>query len=236
MRYALYLLPDLASALWRAASALIGYDAARGELLPQPVLEGIAPHELAAVTQEPRRYGFHMTLKAPFRLAEGRSEAGLRAALAAFCAPRAAFALGSLALEVRKGQDGSGFLCLAPKARCLALSRLEQDALRGFEPFRAPLAAEEIARRAPDRLEPRQLELLRTFGYPYVLEEFRPHFTLTGRIDHPEGWQAPLRRWLAPAGMDGGMTITGIALLRQTGAGGYFRLIDFPRFDAEAPG
>ena len=39
-----------------------------------------------------------------------------------------------------------------------------------------------IARRRPERLTPRQRQLLDQFGYPYVMEEFQFHLTLTDRI------------------------------------------------------
>ena len=40
----------------------------------------------------------------------------------------------------------------------------------------------ELARRNPASLTPRQRELLKTWGYPYVLDEFRFHLTLTDRV------------------------------------------------------
>jgi hypothetical protein len=42
-----------------------------------PDLEGLGATELSEITGPARRYGFHATLKAPFRLAEGASEADL---------------------------------------------------------------------------------------------------------------------------------------------------------------
>ena len=41
----------------------------------------------------------------------------------------------------------------------------------------------EIARRRPERLTPRQRALLDSYGYPFVMEEFRFHLTLTGPLD-----------------------------------------------------
>jgi hypothetical protein len=61
--------------------------------------------------------------------------------------------------------------------------------VQGFDDFRAPATDAELARRAPASLTPRQRELLKTWGYPYVLDEFRFHLTLTDRIpdgQHPE--------------------------------------------------
>lgn len=230
MRYALYLMPDPASALWRMASALVGYDAATGAPVPQPVLEGVDPPALWHATQEPRRYGFHLTLKAPFRLSEGATEAELMAALLEFCRMRAAFDLGALTLEARIGGDGRGFVCLVPSTPCPPLFLLEQESVRHFEAFRAPLKAQEIARRRPDALTPRQRVLLDAYGYPFVLDEFRPHFSLTGPVENPERWRVLLHGWLAKPELERAVTIKGIALLRQEHADAAFRLIRFAPF------
>jgi hypothetical protein len=54
--------------------------------------------------------------------------------------------------------------------------------VREFDGFRAPLTPEDRARRNPSALTPRQCDYLDRFGYPYVMEDFRFHMTLTGRI------------------------------------------------------
>ncbi|TKA95193.1 DUF1045 domain-containing protein, partial [Cereibacter changlensis] len=54
----------------------------------------------------------------------------------------------------------------------------------------------EIARRRPERLSPRQRGYLADWGYPYVMEEFRFHLTLTG--DLPEAEAAQVEAVLAP--------------------------------------
>ena len=51
-----------------------------------------------------------------------------------------------------------------------------------FDEFRRPADEAELARRRANGLSPRQEELLKRWGYPYVLEEWRFHLTLTGRI------------------------------------------------------
>lgn len=213
MRYALYLIPPPETALWASASAWLGYDSLRGEAVPQPEVPGISADALEAATREPRRYGFHLTLKAPFRLAEGQSEATLVAALEAFCAARQGFDIGALKLEARFGPDGRGFVCLVPATPCPALFMLEQDAVRGFEPFRAPLDAQDVARRKPETLTPAQRSLLTRFGYPFVLEEFRPHFSLTGTLMAPQTWLAPLEQTLGSAPR---CSVQGIGLFRQS--------------------
>ncbi|MCU0855258.1 MAG: DUF1045 domain-containing protein, partial [Rhodobacteraceae bacterium] len=61
------------------------------------------------ITATPRRYGFHATLKPPFRLAEGRSAEELRAAVAELAAATSAIRGARLHLQ-RLGP----FLALVP--------------------------------------------------------------------------------------------------------------------------
>src|SRR3546814_6742151 len=51
--------------------------------------------------------------------------------------------------------------------------------------FRAPPSETELARRRAAGLSARQEANLQAWGYPYVMEDFRLHFTLTGRITDP---------------------------------------------------
>src|SRR3954471_4810736 len=83
-RYAIYYAPTPGSALNRFGAGLLGYDAFSGDDVAFP--DGIAQavpdwHDL---TRDPRKYGFHATLKAPFVLAEGKGEAQLIDACATF--------------------------------------------------------------------------------------------------------------------------------------------------------
>lgn len=174
-RYALYFAPADAG-LWQAGSGWLGRDAATGRPVGQPAIAG-----LAAATAAPRKYGFHATLKAPFRLAAGTTPGALHAALAETAAALAPVPLPGLAVT-RLGR----FLALCPQPQPAALTRLAAEVVTRFEPFRAPLSAAETARRRPEHLSARQNELLRDFGYPFVFEEFRFHMSLTGDLDPAE--------------------------------------------------
>lgn len=174
-RYALYYAPSDAG-LWRAGSDWLGWDALTGRPVGQPAVP-----RLAEATAAPRKYGFHATLKAPFRLAEGATPRGLHAALAGLADRLAPVPLPGLAVT-RLG--GFLALCPAPEAAPEAsrLAALAAEVVRHFEPFRAALTEAEIARRQPERLSARQNQLLRDFGYPHVFEEFRFHLSLTGDL------------------------------------------------------
>lgn len=189
-RYAIYLAPVESSALWRVGSRWLGRDAAQDRALAVPPVPGYDAERLHALTQSPRLYGFHATLKPPFRLAAGESPEGLGEALTGFAQARAAFVLP--ALEVA---SLSGFLALRPTVPSPALHGLAADCVTAFEKFRHPLSFVELARRRSAGLSARQDALLVRFGYPYLLDEFRFHLTLTERLEAPD--RAALQPWLA---------------------------------------
>src|SRR5215471_9962322 len=83
MRVAIYYTPRADHPLTRAAALWLGRDAFTGQPLPTPPADAI---DVSSVTAEPRRYGFHATMKAPFRLPRDRTLAELDRVLAAFCA------------------------------------------------------------------------------------------------------------------------------------------------------
>lgn len=196
IRYGLYIAPSASSELWRFGCAVLGYDAETIEDVPQPALASLDPAGFRALTEDPRRYGFHATMKAPFHLQEGKTREDLVAALHRFCAGRAAFRLPRLCVEaVGADATGDAFIALVEPTPTPELVALERDLVLGFEPFRAPLGDAEIARRRPERLSERQRENLLRYGYPGVFDLFRFHLTLTGRA--PAARVGRLRQELA---------------------------------------
>lgn len=172
-RYAVYVTPtgDLAAfgARW------LGWDIARGVAVAQPDM----PHiPVERITRGPRRYGFHATIKPPFALAQGRDASGLRAAFDGLCRSLTPVALEGLQLA-RMGR----FLALVPVGETAALNALAAQVVAGLDEFRAPPGAEELSRRNQPRLSDAQKRNLRDWGYPHVMEAFRFHMTLTGRLD-----------------------------------------------------
>jgi hypothetical protein len=202
-------------------ASVLGYDSHSGRLLPTSPCDGFSDTAWHAATEEPRRYGFHATLKAPFRLKQEGGErdlvAGLRA-LAARCKPVTAGPLEVAAI--------GAFIALRPRDESGALGELAQACVEHFGPWRAALSDEEIQRRRPERLTARQRELLDLYGYPYVAEQYRFHMTLTGPLD-------PAARVLALSGLAdrtaamaaAPVVADHIALLRQDSTGAAFRVI-----------
>lgn len=221
-RYAIYLAPEAESPLWRFGSAVIGYDAETGADLAAPDIAGFDATRWHELTQEPRRYGFHGTLKAPFRLAEGRTEADLDALISAFAAEHHPFELPPLAVKAI-----GPFVALVPPVPVPVLEDVARCAVMELEPARAPLTPEEVARRRPDRLSARQRDYLERFGYPYVCEEFRFHMTLTGPLEEAELAHAlnALTDAYGATGADAPLRISDVGLYVQPESGTRFRLV-----------
>lgn len=135
------------------------------------------PASAESLTRGARRYGFHGTLRAPFRPANGISEKDIVTAVAALAARLRPVQCTGLHLE-----NLDGFLALTPTGDTTALADLAASVVKATNPLRAPMTETDIARRRPDSLTPRQRALMDAWGYPFVMEEFRFHLTLTDRL------------------------------------------------------
>jgi putative phosphonate metabolism protein len=220
-RYAIYYASAPGSALDRFGAELLGYDARSGVDPPFPDDVLRAAPDWHALTQDPRKYGFHATLKAPFALAQSKTEAGLVAACADFAdRPRSAAIITPVVGSI------SGFIAVIPKERSDDLERFAADCVSAFDAFRAPLTSEDRARRNPQRLTPRQSEYLDRWGYPYVMDEFRFHMTLTGRLEQArrEAVLAMLRDHFAMIGLER-LAIDRIAVFCQNHSHSRFRIL-----------
>jgi hypothetical protein len=184
-RYALYLAPTPESPLGRFGSTVLGRDAASGAAIEGYAPPGYSSAEWRTITADARRYGFHATLKAPFRLGEDRSVDALEEAIADLARAHAPFSLGPLRVSTLAFGAGRGFVALTPSARSAPLAALEADALQKLDLFRAEMTEADRARRKPERLTDRKRELLERWGYPYVLDQFRLHFTLSNAVVDP---------------------------------------------------
>ena len=221
-RYAIYYAPDGDDPLWRFGSHCIGYDAETGIERPVPQSLALCHNDWLARTIEPRRYGFHATLKAPFHLAEGASESELVESLGQFALGRSAFTLADL--DVRAIGN---FVALTPLEQIEELFALARDCVIHFDRFRAPLSQGDLARRLAAPLTVRQKELLEAWGYPYVMEQFRFHMTLTSSLPDSELDMivADLGRLYREQVGRQHVLVQGLALFRQDSRESRFRLM-----------
>ena len=142
MRVAVFFTPPANHPLTMAAARWLMRDAFTGEEFEPEADHAFSAEELQALTAEPRRYGFHATMKAPFRLAEGATLADAEAVLADFCRDAVACPLPSLRVAML-----GPFFALVPDPAAKAVNDLAARVVRAFEPLRAPLDAAELERR-----------------------------------------------------------------------------------------
>lgn len=220
-RYAIYYAPARGSDLDRFGAHLLGYDAFAGDDLPFPEDVTRQAPDWQELTADPRKYGFHATLKAPFSLAPAKTEAELFAACSTFAAtPRAIPVFTPVVGSI------SGFIAVIPAEPPRELIRLAADCVTEFDSFRAPLTEADRARRKPAQLSPTQRDHLDRWGYPYVMDDFRFHMTLTGRLgsEHRESVLAMLRSRFAALAL-ATLAIDRIVVFRQESAASRFRIV-----------
>lgn len=172
-RYAIYYTAE--GALAEAGASWLGWDVAHGQAVAQPDLSQV---DIKALTDRPRRYGFHATLKPPMRLAAGTDVAALRASLEQFAEENAPAEADGLELS-RMGR----WLALTLRGDAGAVGGLAAAIVRHFDPFRAPAPQDELDRRRARGLSDAQEANLVQWGYPYVMEAFRFHMTLSAPSD-----------------------------------------------------
>src|SRR5262245_2433152 len=133
-RYAIYFVPPADSALHRFGAGLLGYDAFTGKALP--FADGIEAQidDWKQITADPRKYGFHATLKAPITLAPGKTENELISAMQTFAqTPRAIPVITPVVRAI------SSFIAVVPSAPSPDLQAFAADCVTTFDDFRAPL-------------------------------------------------------------------------------------------------
>ncbi len=212
-RVGIYYCPNNDDPLFTAGATWLGRDPATGAPLAQPNIAGIAE-----VTAEARGYGFHATLKPPMRLAPGCSWYGLMTAAQEVAARIAPFELPALAVT-----DLHGFLALRETEPRAPLQALADACVEGLDGYRAAPSDAELARRRRAGLTPAQDAMLVRFGYPYVLETWFFHMTLTRRLsaDEHRTWRPEAERFFAAA-VAMKRRVTDICLFTQSEPGAPF--------------
>lgn len=171
-RYAIYYTPNDAFA--SAGAAWLGWDVGMGQEVAHPEVAGL---DMTALTERPRKYGFHGTVKAPFALAAGRDVEGLRAAVRQLCSDLSAVQLDGLEVATL-----GRFLALVPLGDQAHLRDMAAQVVRKLDPFRGTPSDAELARRRKANLSTAQEANLTQWGYPHVMDQFRFHMTLTGPV------------------------------------------------------
>ncbi len=220
MRYALYFTPTSSDALTKVASNWLGRNAFSNERIRRPLNPLMDDEQIQALTHDARRYGFHATLKAPFRLNENKQEDDLIEDLIKFSSQNAAFTLPRL-----KIQQIGPFFALVPAQKNDELNDLADEVVRFFDPYRAELSEADLLKRKPETLTAKQRDYLSQWGYPYVFDEFRFHMTLTGPVSEEK--QEKIRRCLedffAPV-LNESVEVANLALFTEEESGAPFEV------------
>jgi len=221
-RYAIYFSQKQECDLFRLGSQWLGRNAIVGENLDPALSNGLSREEWRTATDSPRRYGFHATLKPPFRLVQGTTYDELRSAVHNFAANYRSFEAPPLTV----GTLGR-FIALTLSEPSAEFSDLAAACVRTFHRFRAPATEEELAIRLRDTMNDQEREYLLRWGYPYVLDTWKFHMSLTGSL--PKEKLSPLEKVLtqrfAPVCRQG-FPVDSICIFREPAPGNPFRLIE----------
>lgn len=218
-RFAVYYAPSRESAWWRAGSTWLGRDAQSGEHCEPPQPPGLK-RALKELTEAPRRYGWHGTLVAPFRLAQGVTQDDVLAATRAWALMQRGF---ELPVEAATLGD---FVALRPANQQgeAAIRAVASSALQSLGALRARPSAADLARRLAAPLSERQRALLIEWGYPYVFDEFRFHMTLSSSLADADERAALVAWWRQQTPLLGPLSIDHAALFVEPAPGEPFIL------------
>ena len=212
-RYAIYYIPDLP--LFQIGSDWLGWNSITGQ-------ETTLSADHRRITDRQRKYGFHATVKPPFSLASNSTQGDLQDAFQTFCASVSP-ATGSTLKISRLGR----FLAMTQDVQSNEVTELAASTVSHFDKFRAPLSDQDIAKRRQRRLTPEQDALMLRWGYPYVMQEFKFHMTLTGLLQSDEidaiehDANTRFREFLGQP-----LKIASIALLGEDSDSGRFHVVD----------
>lgn len=220
-RYAVYFVPDAKSTLGHFGRQWLGWDICAGAPIPMGSLPGFNQKTHADIIGTPARYGFHATLKAPLRLNRGVTVDSFLSGVETL-ANRLAPVTG---IPLALSQLGH-FLALTPTQQLQGLAVIANTCVRDLDIFRAPLKTTERQRRRPESLSSHQRNMLDLWGYPYVLDEYRFHMTLTNKLNattlnHVTQLLSPI---LAPI-LSKPMVVDAITVVVQRAPGDSFRLL-----------
>lgn len=229
-RFGIFAAPVPESPWWTFGCRWLGRDPITDKLLAPEALGGLSIESWNAVTMAPRHYGFHGTLVPPFALAEGHTLTQLRQAVASTVLGRSEIVVPRLQLT-----SLGRFLALRPDPDEPRIAALAADCLLTLDRFRAAESPEQRARRERPSLSALERRMLREWGYPYVLDAYRFHLTLTASLADADREQvaAALRPLLEPL-ESVPLRLDALWLVGQPNRATPFRFLDRFCFDGTA--
>lgn len=177
-RYALSYVPEKGSLLADFGRTWLGRDIDSSEFYEQPSIEGVTPERLSELTHWRRSDGLHGILKPPFQINPSSSLDGFLDTARLFSKFLKPVEIPQLEVNVI-----GKFIALTPTISSRELVDLASECVRIFEGFRQPVMIDMDRRYRKDKLTVYQNRMLKHWGYPYVMEEFRFFIPLTDRIE-----------------------------------------------------
>ena len=179
-RVAIYFLPKKNSSLENFGKNLLGRDINKKKKISLTrrqkyfINRGFTYFdELKDYCEEPAKYGFHATLKAPFRLKRNVKTKNFYDVISHIAAQHSRFKIKGLKIVYSKK-----FTFIISRKPNKLLINLENDLVKHLDTFRAELNKTEIKKRIPDSLTFKQNKYLKEWGYPFVFDQFKFHMTL----------------------------------------------------------
>lgn len=230
-RHAAYFAPAPQSLAWRLGSEWLGRNAYQFTALKQPEFKNLNSELFGQLTRTPRLYGWHATLKAPFEL---NSNARLEDLQAVF-RHLANNTVSAFHLPLKLVEMGD-FLALVPLHPSPDLQQFAEQCVRGLHSLTLPLTEAELQRRTGAGLTSRQTALLHEWSYPFVMDQFQFHMTLSGSLQNVESQvkmdlKTAAQEWFAPL-LENGLDIDAVTWFSQDQQNGNFRWVE--RFELGA--
>lgn len=175
-RFAIYYAPEQGSELERFGEQWLGRCAEAGKECDRLSIPEISRDQLRTFTSTPRHYGFHGTVVPPFELREPHEVDIFFEHVGSFAKEHEPFRMEPFIIK----EIGS-FIALALNNQ-QPIADLAASCVRSFHPFRAEPSLAEMERRRAKGLTPAQQRNLTRWYYPYVMDDFLFHMTLTGSL------------------------------------------------------
>jgi len=226
-RFAIYYAPAAASAWWEAGCAWLQRDPSGAATPPAPSVPGLS-RPLQDLSSEPRRYGWHATLVAPFHCKPGVDSHAVLALATDWASRQQSFTLSArvallerfVAIQIAEpnAEDPA-----SETTGDAAIQALAASAVRSFASLRAAPSELELAKRRKMQLSARQEALMLEWGYPFVFDEYRFHLTLSNSIEAVDAHHM-LAWWERRIAALGPLRIDGVAIYVQAQPGEDFCL------------
>ncbi|MDR2349246.1 MAG: DUF1045 domain-containing protein [Deltaproteobacteria bacterium] len=211
-RLAVYFVPEDDSPLGIFGGRLLGRLPRAGTPVERASFPGPRGRGFERSAEKAGRYGFHATLVAPF--VPRVSEKTVANALKEFSKTRETIRMPGLAPKIMPGR----FAALVPgDAVPESLGKLEKALVETMDEFRD----KSVPPKDRGPLTERQKILMKKWGYPRVLGEFRFHLTLAGDVD--ENFFRLVGELMTPAVLEP-FAIDSLSLSRED-PDGIFRLV-----------